>query len=398
MLRATKVRIYPTLEQVEYLNAQFGAVRFAYNKALHIKKHAYKHRGVSLNPRKELKPFLAVAKKSRKYAWLKEYDSIALQQAVINLDVAFSNFFNPKLKARFPAFKRKHGRQSSYHCVGIKVLDGAIKIPKVSAIEARLHREIIGTLKSITISRSSTGKYYAALLCDDGVEAPAKPTLISNVTGLDMGLTHFAIRSDGTKVANPRHLINASRNLRRKQKALSRKKKGSANRRKSRLQLAGVHERIANARADFQHKLSRAIVDENQAVIVETLKSANMMKNHHLARAIGDAGWSGFISKLEYKAAEKGVHVVKLDQWFASSKTCHCCGHKMPEMPLNRRIWQCPECEVDHDRDINAAINIRQKGILELCAAGLVVQPAHGGQRKSVIQSVAAYEVGSLAR
>ena len=398
MLRATKVRIYPTLEQAEYLNAQFGAVRFAYNKALHIKKHAYKHRGVSLNPRKELKPFLAVAKKSRKYAWLKEYDSIALQQAVINLDVAFSNFFNPKLKARFPAFKRKHGRQSSYHCVGIKVLDGAIKIPKVSAIEARLHREIIGTLKSITISRSSTGKYYAALLCDDGVEAPAKPTLISNVTGLDMGLTHFAIRSDGTKVANPRHLINASRNLRRKQKALSRKKKGSANRRKSRMQLAGVHERIANARADFQHKLSRAIVDENQAVIVETLKSANMMKNHHLARAIGDAGWSGFISKLEYKAAEKGVHVVKLDQWFASSKTCHCCGHKMPEMPLNRRIWQCPECEVDHDRDINAAINIRQKGILELCAAGLVVQPAHGGQRKSVIQSVAAYEVGSLAR
>lgn len=398
MLRATKVRIYPTLEQVEYLNAQFGAVRFAYNKALHIKKHAYKHRGVSLNPRKELKPFLAVAKKSRKYAWLKEYDSIALQQAVINLDVAFSNFFNPKLKARFPAFKRKYGRQSSYHCVGIKVLDGAIKIPKVSAIEARLHREIIGTLKSITISRSSTGKYYAALLCDDGVEAPAKPTLISNVTGLDMGLTHFAIRSDGTKVANPRHLINASRNLRRKQKALSRKKKGSANRRKSRMQLAGVHERIANARADFQHKLSRAIVDENQAVIVETLKSANMMKNHHLARAIGDAGWSGFISKLEYKAAEKGVHVVKLDQWFASSKTCHCCGHKMPEMPLNRRIWQCPECEVDHDRDINAAINIRQKGILELCAAGLVVQPAHGGQRKSVIQSVAAYEVGSLAR
>src|SRR3978361_1544093 len=167
MLRATKVRIYPTLEQAEYLNAQFGAVRFAYNKALHIKKHAYKHRGVSLNPRKELKPFLAVAKKSRKYAWLKEYDSIALQQAVINLDVAFSNFFNPKLKARFPAFKRKHGRQSSYHCVGIKVLDGAIKIPKVSAIEARLHREIIGTLKSITISRSSTGKYYAALLCDD---------------------------------------------------------------------------------------------------------------------------------------------------------------------------------------------------------------------------------------
>lgn len=389
MLRATKVRIYPTPEQAEYLNAQFGAVRFAYNKALHIKKHAYQRHGVSLNPRKDLKPLLAVAKKSRKYGWLKEYDSIALQQAVINLDVAFSNFFNPKLKARFPAFKRKHGRQSSYHCVGIKVLDGAIKIPKISPIEARLHREITGTLKSITLSRSATGKYYASLLCEDGMEAPAKPALISDVMGLDMGLMHFAIKSDGNKIANPRHLINASHNLRRKQKALSRKKKGSANRHKARIQLAAVHERVANARADFQHKLSRAIVDENQAVIVETLKAANMMKNRKLARSIGDAGWAGFITKLEYKAAENGVHLVKLDHWFASSKTCHCCGHKMPEMPLYKRLWQCPACHTDHDRDVNAALNIRQQGIFELQAAGLVVS-AHGGLRKSVSQTVAA--------
>lgn len=388
MLRATKVRIYPTPEQAEFLNAQFGAVRFAYNKALHIKKQAYHRHGVSLSLRKDLKPLLAIAKKSRKYSWLKEYDSIALQQAIINLEAAFSNFFNPKLKARFPVFKRKHGKQSSYHCVGVKVLDGAVKIPKISPIEARLHREITGTLKSITISRSATGKYYASLLCDNGMEAPAKPALISDVTGLDMGLTHFAIKSDGNKIANPRHLINASRNLRRKQKALSRKKKGSANRKKARVQLAGVHERVANARADFQHKLSRSIVDENQAVIIETLKAANMMKNHSLARAIGDAGWAGFITKLEYKAAEKGVHLVKLDHWFASSKTCHCCGHKMPEMLLNKRIWQCPECGVEHDRDINAAINIERKGILELQAAGLVVS-AHGGQRKSVTQTVA---------
>ncbi|WP_036768340.1 RNA-guided endonuclease InsQ/TnpB family protein [Photorhabdus australis] len=388
MLRATKVRIYPTPEQAEFLNAQFGAVRFAYNKALHIKKQAYRRHGVSLSPRKDLKPLLAVAKKSRQYSWLKEYDSIALQQAIINLDVAFSNFFNPKLKARFPTFKRKHGKQSSYHCVGVKVLDGAIKIPKASPIAARLHRDITGTLKSITLSRSATGKYYASLLCDDGAEVPAKSALITNITGLDVGLSHYAIKSDGTKVSNPRHLINARRNLRRKQKALSRKQKGSANRRKARIQLAGVHERVANARADFQHKLSRAIVDENQAVIVETLKSVNMMKNHNLARAIGDAGWHGFITKLEYKAAERGVHLVKLDQWFASSKICHCCGNKMTEMPLHKRIWQCPVCGVEHDRDINAAINIRHKGILELKAAGLVVT-AHGDPCKSVISTVA---------
>lgn len=203
MLRATKVRIYPTPEQAEYLNAQFGAVRFAYNKALHIKKHAYQRHGVNLSPRNDLKPLLSVAKKSRRYAWLKEFDSMALQQAVINLDVAFSNFFNPKRKARFPTFKRKHGKQSSYHCVGVKVLDNAIKIPKLSPIEARLHRELHGKLKSITITRSATGKYYASILCDDGLEAPVKPTLISTVTGLDMGLEHYATRSDGAKLRIP---------------------------------------------------------------------------------------------------------------------------------------------------------------------------------------------------
>lgn len=196
MLRATKVRIYPTPEQAEYLNAQFGAVRFAYNKVLHIKKHAYQRHGVNLSPRNDLKPLLSVAKKSRRYAWLTEFDSMALQQAVINLDAAFSNFFNPKRKTRFPTFKRKHGKQSSYHCVGVKVLDNAIKIPKLSPIEAHLHRELHGKLKSITITRSATGKYYASILCDDGLEAPVKPTLISTVTGLDTGAEKDQVLKD----------------------------------------------------------------------------------------------------------------------------------------------------------------------------------------------------------
>ncbi|MGV8001321.1 RNA-guided endonuclease TnpB family protein [Photorhabdus temperata subsp. temperata] len=389
MLRATKVRLYPTPEQAEYLNGQFGAVRFAYNKALHIKKQAYKRHGVSLNPRKDLKPLLTVAKKSRKYAWLKAYDAIALQQAVLNLHTAFDNFFNPKLRAQFPTFKRKQGKQSSYHCVGVKVLEGAVKLPKLSPIKARIHREIEGEVKSITLSRTATGKYFAAILCNDGKEAREKPGVITRVTGCDRGLSHYLIESNGEKVNNPRHLINATRNPRRKQKSLSRKQKGSANRGKARLRLAAVHERVANARADFQHKLSRTRVDENQALIVETLKSANMMKDYCIARAIGDAGWHGFIKKLEYKAAAAGVHLVKLDQGFASSKTCHCCGYKMPEMPLHKRLWQCPFCRVEHDRDINAALNIQRKGTRELQAAGLVVS-AHGGQCKSVIKTVAA--------
>jgi putative transposase len=386
MKRATKVRIYPTAEQAAFLNAQFGAVRFAYNKALHISRHMYQHYGVSLRPVRDIKPLLAVAKKSRRYAWLKEYDSLALQQAVINLDRAFANFFQKR--AGFPTFKSKHGRQSSYHPNG-KVLTDAIQLPKLKPVRANIHREIAGKVSSITITRNAAGKYYASILADDGQEAAAKPTYITTVAGYDLGLSHYLIDNDGGKVANPRHLVNAYRRLRRDSKALSRKKMGSANRRRARLRLAAQHERVANARADFQHKLSSRIIGENQAVIVETLKSANLMKNRRLARHIGDAAWSGFVAKLAYKAESAGVHLVKLDQWFASSKTCHRCGHKMPEMPLKLREWKCPGCGAAHDRDINAAINIQHKGITELMAAGHVVK-AHRGLHKSGSMSVAA--------
>lgn len=394
MHRATKVRIYPTQEQTELLEKQFGAVRFAYNKALYIRSHWYKKHGVSLNNAKHIQPLLPIAKKSRRYSWLKAADSNALQVSLQNLDRAFQNFFEKR--AKYPKFKRKHGPQSSYHCSSLKITADTIKIPKISPIRANIHREIVGKVKSITNSRAPTGKYYASILADDGQEAPAKPTYITQLTGYDIGLKDYLIRDDGKKTPNPRHLVNAYRRLRRDSKALSRKQKGSANRRKARIRLAAQHDRVANARNDFQHKLSRNIIVENQAVIVETLKTANMMKNKRLARHIGDAAWSGFVAKLAYKAEASGVHLVKLDQWFASSKTCHCCGHKMAEMPLKVREWQCPVCLTHHNRDINAAMNIRLKGITELMAAGHVVK-AHGGLRKSVITTVAAYEVGSPA-
>ena len=397
MLRATKVRIYPSPEQAEFLVAQFGAVRFAYNKALHIKTHAYRLHGINLSPKKDLKPLLAVAKKSRKYHWLKLYDSIALQQAVINLHTAFDRFFDPKVKAHYPKFKRRHGKQSSYHCVGIKVLDGAIKLPKMQPIKAKLHREISGTVKSITVSFSATGKYYASILVDDGRETPQPIHSIDTVVGIDLGITHFAIESHGRKEANPRFIKRAESNLRRKQRQLSRKKKGSANRAKARLIVAKAHEKTANARTDFQHKYSRTLVDESQAVIVETLKSANMMKNRKLAKHIADASWHSFVVKLQYKAKEQGKHVIKLDQWYASSKTCNGCKHKVKDMPLSVRTWNCPECgRVGIDRDMNAALNIRDKGIFELKAAGRAVS-ACGGLRHSRFDRVAACETRSIA-
>ena len=382
MLKATKVRLYPTPEQAAFLNAQFGAVRFVYNKALHIISTQYKRHGLKLKAKKDLKPLLAVAKKSRKYHWLKDFDSIALQQACINLDRAFQNFFNPQLKARYPRFKRKHGKQSSYHCMSVSAGDNWIKVPKMKPIKARLHRDITGTLKSITLTRTTTGKYYASVLVEDGVEAPAPLQTVDTVLGVDMGLTHLAIDSTGRKVANPRFLKRARANLRRKQKALSRCQKGSKGRAKARIKLAKAHERLANARADFQHNLSRQLIDENQAVVVETLKVKNLLKNRKLAKHIADASWHSLIQKLDYKAKQQGKHLVKIDQWFASTKTCAGCGHKVEQMPLTVRTWDCPGCATQGiDRDINAALNIKHQGIIQLKAEGLSVS-AHGGLRK----------------
>lgn len=390
MLRATKVRIYPTAEQAEFLNRQFGAVRFVWNKALAIKTHWYKVRGQNLSPRKHLKPLLAVAKKSRRYGWLGEADSIALQQAAINLDTAFQNFFNPKLQARFPRFKKKHGKQSSYHCSSVYVGDNWIKVPKCARIKARVHREIAGKIKSITLSRTPTGKYFASILTDDAREQPKQIDNLdsSRVVGVDMGITDLAITSNGHKTGNPRFLKKAQRNLKRKQQALSRCKKGSKGRHKARLLVAKAHERVANARNDFHHKLSRQLIDENQAVIVETLKVKNMLKNKRLARSIADAGWHSLLTKLEYKAKQEGKHLVKIDQWFASSKTCSVCDLKQQKMPLNIRSWEC-SCGASHDRDINAARNIKKQGILKLKAEGHSVS-ADGGLRKSDALSVAA--------
>ena len=390
MLRATKIRIYPTAEQAEFLNRQFDAVRFAWNKALAIKTHYYKVRNQNLSPKKHLKPLLATAKKSRKYSWLKNADSIALQQAIINLDTAFQNFFNPKLEARFPRFKSKRGKQSSYHCMSVAVGEHWIKVPKCQPIKARVHREITGKVKSITLSKTATGKYYASILVDDGLAQPNPLTDLnaSRVVGIDMGITDLVITSTGHKTGNPRFLKNAQRNLKRKQKVLSRCKKGSKGRAKARLLVAKAHERVANARNDFQHKLSRQLIDENQAVIVETLKVKNMLKNHCLARSIADAGWHSFVSKIAYKAKREGKHLVKIDQWFASSKTCSCCNRKQEKMPFNIRSWTC-ECGAVHDRDINAAVNIKHQGILKLKAEGLSVS-ADGGKRKSGISPVAA--------
>lgn len=399
MRKSIKVRIYPSQRQIEFLNAQFGAVRFAYNKALSIKKHYYKRYGISLYPKKDIKPLLVVAKKSRKYVWMRDYDSIALQQAIINLDRAFSNFFNPNLRAKFPRFKNKRSKQTSYHCSGVAVGSNWIKIPKLDFMKARIHREPQGKLKSITLSRTASGKYHASLVFEDGRKVP-KPILTidpTRITGIDLGISDIITDSSCRKIPNPCFLKKAQTNLRRKHQALSRCARGSNGYYRARTKLTKAYEKINNVRTDFQHKISRQLIDDNQAVIVETLKIQNLLKNHQLAKYITDVSWYSLIEKLEYKAREKGKYLVKVDPWFASTKTCHICGYKLDNLPLNVRKWNCPECGAkDIDRDINAAINIKQQGIIMLRAEGLSV-PANGGLHKSGDKSVAVEEVGSLA-
>jgi putative transposase len=396
--RAVKIRIYPTPEQAAFLDRQFGAVRFVWNRALAIKRHRYRVHGDKLSAKHDLKPLLVTAKKSRRYGWLSDFDAISLQQACINVDRAFKNFFEKR--ARFPRFKSKRGAQSSYHCTGkIAVGEDCITIPKCPGdISAVVHREIVGDLKSITLSRTSTGKYFAACLFEDEKTAPELPATIpvEAIVGVDVGLTHIAIESTGRKTENPRFVTRAQRNLRRKQNSLARKRKGSRNRNKARHLVAVAHERVANARGDFQHKLSRRLVDENQAIVVETLRIKNMQQNRKLAKAIADASWYSLRSKAADKAKIAGKHFVALDQWAATSKTCSCCGFRVAEMPLDVREWACNNCGTLHDRDINAACMVKHLGILELRAGGWHV-PVCGGLRKTGDMPAAAIEAESKA-
>ena len=375
-MKALKVRIYPTKEQADFLNQQFGAVRKVWNKGIAILQNRYKRHGESLRARSDLKSLLPIAKKSRKYSWLKAYDSTSLQQSLINLGKAYARFFQKK--SGYPKFKNIHQRQSSFHSSGsIDSGEDWIRIGKLSTrIKAKIHRKVKSRISSITISRETTGKYYASLCFADEIQSDN--SLINNVQsskvlGLDVGISHLLIDSNGNKIENPRFLKNSMTNLRRKQKKLSRKQKGSASRKRARILVAKCHERLFNTRNDFQHKVSKAIVDENQAIIVETLKIKNMIKNRKLAKHIGDAAWGKLIEKVSYKAIQAGKQFKKIDQWYASSKTCHVCNYKIKEMKLNIRKWNCPNCDSYHDRDINAAINIKLQGLMMLKAEGLSV-------------------------
>ena len=357
MYKAYKYRIYPTSEQETLLAKSFGCARWFWNYALNLCQETYKTAGKGLT-RGYIQGLLPALKKE--YEWLKEPYSQCLQVVALNLSTAYKNFFDKR--AMLPKFKSKHGRQSISYPQNVKFDGDKINLPKIGLVHCQRHRDFEGDIKTVTVSRNPDGKHFVSVLIDDG---KANPELVAvgKAVGIDVGLTHFAITSDGSKFDNPRFFIKHQRNLKRKQQKLSKKKKGSQNRKKARLAVAKVHSKIARCREDFLHKLSRKIVNENQVIAVENLNIKGMVKNHNLAKAISDVGWGMFCTMLKYKAESEGRQYIEIDRWFPSSKTCHVCLNRVDNLSLDVRSWTCKHCGTHHDRDVNAAINIRNEAL-----------------------------------
>jgi putative transposase len=339
------------------LAKSFGCARWFWNYALNLCQETYKNTGKGLS-RGYIQGLLPALKKE--YEWLKDPYSQCLQVVALNLSTAYKNFFDKR--ARLPRFKSKHSRQSIGYPQNVKFDGDYINLPKIGLVHCRLHRSFEGDIKTVTVSRNPDGKYFVSVRVDDGKANP-KSVAVNKAVGIDVGLSHFAITSDGSKFDNPRYFVKRQRNLKRKQHKLSRKKKGSQNRKKARLAVAKVHSKTARCREDFLHKLSRKIVNENQVIAVENLNIKGMVKNHNLAKAISDVGWDMFCTMLKYKAENEGKTYIEIDRFFPSSKTCHVCLNRVDSLTLDLRVWTCKHCGTHHDRDVNAAINIRNEAL-----------------------------------
>ena len=370
--RAYRFRFYPTPEQETLLAQTFGCVRFVYNHMLRLRTEAWEQRQEHMGYN-DTSAALTLLKKRPEHAWLNDVSSVPLQQALRHLQTAFGNFFAKR--GRYPQFKRKSSHQSAEYTASAFRWDGqALKLAKMDApLDVRWSRQIPQGAKvtTVTVSKDAAGRYFVSLLCNDVVSAKSE---VAQVVGIDLGLTHFAILSDGEKVPAPNTFRKHEKKLAKLQRKLARKKKGSKNRTKARLKVAKLHAKIADIRKDFTHKLSTRLIHENQVIAVETLAVGNMKKNRKLAKSIGDAGWAEFVRQLEYKARWYGRELVKIDRWHPSSKRCSDCGYTAEKMPLNVRQWTCPDCGSSHDRDVNAARNVLAAG-RAVSARGEAVSP-----------------------
>jgi putative transposase len=368
MLKAFKYELFPTEDQKNAFEHHFGCSRFLYNWGLEqrIKAHTEGRKQTCIdliNKLPELK---------EKHPWLKDANSQSLQMPLRNLDNAYTRFF--KKTGKFPKFKSKHRSTPKFQCpqhVRVDFKNQLLFLTKIPNIRFALDRAFEGDIKTTTVKKTPTGRYFVSLLVDDGKELPPKPKVDAKKTiGLDLGLKDFCIDSNGNKTPNPKFLRLSEQRLKHQQRMLARKKRGSKNYQEQRLKLARTHERIANRRKDFLHKLSTKLIRENQSICLEDLAVGNMLKNHCLAKSISDAAWSEFRRQLEYKAEWNGRNILTIGRFEPSSKLCNCCGALNRRLTLDQREWVCSTCGTKHDRDVNAAKNIKSLALLHLGEPG----------------------------
>lgn len=370
--KAYNFRLYPTENQRNLLVQHFGSCRFVFNYFLrqridfYIANKGKKKQSLTYY---DTAIMLTQLKNQPEYIWLKVVNAQSLQQSLRCLDIAYNNFFNKRMN--FPKFKGKNAKQSFFVPQGFNInfKDKFLQIPKFKPIKIILHRLIEGKIKNITISKTSSGKYFASVFCE--IEKNIKPKKTGGEIGIDLGLKSFLVTSDNERVGAPKFFHKSENKLKYLQQLLSRKKKCSNRRNKARIKVARMHEKIVNQRNDFLHKLSHQLVNENQAIFAEDLNIKEMIGNRYLVKSITDSSWSEFIRQIKYKSKWNGVYFKQIDRFFPSSKRCNVCGWINETLMLADRKWICQSCNRIIDRDFNAAQNILQFGKLNMIPQGL---------------------------
>ena len=365
--RTYKFRLYPTKAQTELLAKHFGCARFVYNYFLNQRQEQYRLTGKSDNYYAQAK-ILTELKKQEETAWLKEVNAQSLQFALKCLDVSYTNFF--KKRAKFPKFKSKRSKNSFTAPQSALITNNRLFVPKFKeGIKCRVHREIKGKIGKVTITKTTSGKYFASVLAEEEYVTPFEKT--NKSVGVDLGLKDLVVTSEGETFKNNRYTKKYERKLASAQRHLSRKKKGSRGYENQRLKVARIYEKISNCRMDYLHKCSISLIGRYDTICVEDLNVKGMVKNRHLAKAITDASWGTFLNMLTCKAEWNGKKVIKIDRFFPSSQTCNVCGSVNKDVKdLSIREWECTSCHTHHDRDVNAAINILRVGLKQYTSAG----------------------------
>lgn len=361
-----RFKLFPTVPQQELLAKHFGCTRYLYNYFLARRKNEYLTTGRNNNFAKDCKELTELKKT---LTWLTEVNSQSLQHAIKNLDAAYGNFFEKR--AKFPTFKNKDGKQTFRVPQNARIKEGKLVVPKfLEGIKMVQHRDVPEEISYCTITKNKAGQYHCTLLVEKDIQPLPEN---DKVVGVDLGIKTLVVDSDGKQYANIKPYRSMKRKIKRVQRKLSRRRekttdKKSKNVERVRLRLAKLHQRVKDVRANHLHQTTRKLINENQVICVETLAVKNMMKNHCLAGAIADCSWSELLRQLAYKASWYGRRIVQVDRFFPSSKTCSGCGFIKQDLKLSDREWSCPECEIHHDRDANAARMVLKQGLVQLRA------------------------------